>query len=283
MLRHLSGGAAALAVAWGAAMGAIDLRKLIAEAAGTALLVFFAVGVATLSFGFGVTGGSVSAGVVATALAFGLVLLVLAYGLGPISGCHINPAVTMGFLAARRISMRDAVSYWIAQVVGGIVGALVLWGVVQSSDTYRDSMGLGADGYGSHSMIGVNTAGALLTEVVLTFLFVFTVLAVTRKAAASPAVAGVVIGISLTVVHLIGIPLTGTSVNPARSIGPALFVGGYALSQLWVFLLAPMVGGALAAPAVEYFYGREEAETPSTVTLPEQPKPAARTRTTSRT
>src|SRR4051812_44583165 len=114
----------------------MDMRKLVAEATGTALLVFFAVGVATLSFGFGFTGASVSAGVVATALAFGLVLLVLAYALGPISGCHINPAVTMGFLAARRISVREAVGYWVAQVIGGIGGALLLWGVVSSSSGY---------------------------------------------------------------------------------------------------------------------------------------------------
>lgn len=261
-------------------MAAIDLRKLMAEAAGTALLVFFAVGVATLSFGFGVTGSSVSAGVVATALAFGLVLLVLAYGLGPVSGCHVNPAVTMGFLAARRITLQEAIGYWVAQIVGGIVGALVLWGVVQSSDAYRDSMGLGADGFGAHSMVGLNAFGALLTEAVLTFLFVFTVLAVTRKAAASPMVAGVAIGLALATVHLIGIPLTGTSVNPARSIGPALFVGGYALSQLWVFLLAPMIGGLLAAPAVAYFYPAE-AEEPAVITVPEQTKPT-RTRTTTR-
>src|SRR3954452_9360854 len=109
-------------------MPVTNLRKLVAEVAGTAMLVFFAVGVATLTFGFGATGSSASSGVVATALAFGLVLLVLAYALGPISGCHINPAVTMGFLAARRISMQDAIAYWVAQFVGGILGALVLWG-----------------------------------------------------------------------------------------------------------------------------------------------------------
>src|SRR3954468_18202632 len=115
-------------------------KKLLAEALGTALLVFFAVGVATAAFGFEFAGASDSAGVVTTAFAFGLVLLVLAYALGPISGCHVNPAVTMGFFAARRLSMREAVSYWIAQVVGGIVGALVLWGVVHSGTVYTDSM-----------------------------------------------------------------------------------------------------------------------------------------------
>ena len=229
-------------------MAGTEVRKLVSEAAGTALLVFFGAGVATLSFGFGVTGGSTSAGVIATAMAFGLVLLVLAYALGPISGAHVNPAVTLGFLVARRISLRDAVGYWVAQITGGILGALVLYGVVHSSASYTGSMGLGANGFGNESMTRLNSGGALLVEIVLTFLFVFTVLSVTRKAA-SAATAGVAIGLALATVHLIGIPLTGTSVNPARSIGPALFVDGVALSQLWVFIVAPLAGGALAALA----------------------------------
>ncbi len=250
-------------------MSEVDVKKLVAEAAGTALLVFFAVGVATLSFGFGLSGGSVSAGVVATALAFGLVLLVLAYALGPVSGCHVNPAVTIGFLVARRISLREAVGYWAAQVVGGIAGAFVLWLVVNASSTYRSAMGLGADGYGDQSMVGLNVWGALLAEVVLTFLFVFTVLSVTRRAA-SPLMAGVAIGFALTVVHLVGIPLTGTSVNPARSLGPALFVGGVALTQLWLFIVAPLIGGAVAALAHEYLYPAR-ADAPTTTALPQLP------------
>jgi aquaporin Z len=250
-------------------MPAMPIKKLVAEAAGTAMLVFFAVGVATLTFGFGAAGSSYSAGVVATALAFGLVLLVMAYILGPISGCHVNPAVTMGFLAARRITLQDAIGYWVAQFVGGIIGALVLWGVVNSAKAYTDDMGLGANGFGKHSEVGINTVGALSVEVILTFLFVFTVLTATRKAA-SPLVAGVVIGLGLTVVHLIGIPFTGTSVNPARSLGPALFVGGYALSQLWLFIIAPLAGGALAAAASEYFYpAADEAEPDEAVVLPD--------------
>lgn len=244
-------------------------KKLVAEGLGTALLVFFAVGVATLAFGVGTTGSSTSAGVLATALAFGLTLMVLAYALGPISGCHVNPAVTMGFLAARRIDLKTAGEYWAAQVVGGIAGALALWGVLETSSTYRDSMGLGADGYGSESMIGVNLGGALVTEVVLTFLFVFTVLSVTRKAAAASAMmAGAVIGFSLTVVHLVGIPLTGTSVNPARSIGPALIVGDTALSQLWVFIVAPLVGGAVAALVHNYLFPPRE-DAPGEIVLPD--------------
>lgn len=235
----------------------VDVRKLVAELLGTACLVFFAVGVATLCFGFGTTGSVPAAGVIATAFAFGLVLLVLAYSLGPISGCHINPAVTMGFLASGRIPLVEAIAYWIAQVVGGIVGALVLWGMFSGAKGYSTSkVGLGTDGFGSKSMVGLNAGGAFLAEAVLTFLFVFVVLAVTRRAA-WPQLGGVAIGLALTTVHLIGIPLTGTSVNPARSIGPALFVGGTALSQLWLFIVAPLVGGAVAALASLYFFGKE--------------------------
>jgi aquaporin Z len=222
-------------------------RKLAAELLGTAFLVFFAVGVATLMFGFKFDGGSVGAGVVATALAFGLVLLALIYVLGPISGCHVNPAVTLGALLARRIGPVEAVGYWVAQFVGGILGALLLWSMFKASPMYRTNIqGLGTDGYGKASLIHISAGGAFLAEVVLTALFVFVILGVTSRIA-NAATAGVVIGLSLTVVHLIGIPITGTSVNPARSLGPALIVGGTALSQVWLFIVAPLVGGAVAA------------------------------------
>src|SRR5580692_11368338 len=144
-------------------------RKLASEVLGTALLVFFGVGVATLSFGFGATGLSFAAGVVATALAFGLVLLALAYVLGPISGCHVNPAVTMGFLVSRRIALSDAIGYWIAHFLGGFAGAVVLWGIFEGASGYSKSVGLGTDGWGKHSMIGLNAGGAFAAEVVLTF------------------------------------------------------------------------------------------------------------------
>jgi len=238
----------------------VQLRKLVAEALGTACLVFFGVGVATLCFGFELTGSSTSAGVVATSLAFGLVMLVLAYALGSISGAHINPAVTTGFLVARRITVGDAAGYWIAQIVGGIIGAGILRGMFAGAADYSKAKGLGTDGYGDQSMIHLDAGGAFLAEVVLTFMFVFVVLTVTRKAA-WPQLGGVAIGLALTLVHLIGIPLTGTSVNPARSIGPALFVGGTALNQLWLFILAPLVGGAIAAATSWYFYP-EHAEPP---------------------
>jgi aquaporin Z len=223
------------------------VRKMAAELLGTALLVYFAVGVATLSFGFDTAGSSFAAGVVATALAFGLVLLALAYVLGPISGCHINPAVTIGAWLSGRIPMADALGYWAAQFIGGILGALLLWGTFSCSPLYsRSKTGLGANGWGAASHIHINAGGAFLTEVMLTALFVFAVLGATSRTA-NAATAGIVIGFSLTVVHLIGIPITGTSVNPARSLGPALIVGGTALSQVWLFIVAPLVGGAVAA------------------------------------
>ncbi|AHH15612.1 putative glycerol uptake facilitator [Nocardia nova SH22a] len=234
----------------------MNARTLFAEFLGTATLVFIGVGAATLSFGFDMVGASTSAGVVVTALAFGLVMLILAYAIGPISGAHINPAVTIGFLASGRISITEAVGYWIAQVLGGIAGAAVLRGIVGGAAGYSTSnQGLGADGFGDASMIHLGAGGAFVAEVVLTFIFVAVVLAVTSKAATTVASA-LSIGFALATVHLVGIPLTGTSVNPARSIGPALFVGGDALSQLWVFILAPLLGGIIAAVVVRYLYPR---------------------------
>jgi aquaporin Z len=228
-------------------MDQADVRKFVAELAGTAALVIIGVGVATLSFGFKAAGTSVSAGVVATALAFGLVLLALAYTLGPISGCHVNPAVTLGFLISRRMKLQEAIRYWVAQFAGGIVGALILYAMVSASPLYsRHSTGLGADGYGHNSMVGLGAGSAFVVEVVLTLIFVLVVLGATSRIG-SPVAAGLAIGLGLTCVHLVGIPLTGTSVNPARSLGPALIVGTSALKQVWLFIVAPLVGGAGAA------------------------------------
>jgi aquaporin Z len=226
----------------------MEIRKFVAELLGTALLVIFAVGTATLSFGFKFAGQSFAAGVVTTALAFGLVLLALAYTLGPISGCHVNPAVTIGFVTSGRMSIGEGIEYWIAQFIGGIVGALILWGLFQGSPEYSTkTQGLGADGFGPLSQIHINTVGAFFTEVVLTFLFVLVVLTVTSRVGVPPGFAAIAIGLALSTAHLIGIPITGTSVNPARSLGPALIVGGQALSQVWLFILAPLVGGIIAA------------------------------------
>ncbi len=229
-------------------------RKLLAEFLGTAILVFFGVGVATLSFGFGAAGTSFVAGVVATALAFGLTLMALAYSLGPISGCHVNPAVTIGALVAGRLSLKDAIGYWVAQFAGGIAGALALWGVFSTSPLYsRATTGLGTDGWGSASHIDIGAGGAFIAEAILTALFVFVILSVTSKSA-HVATAAMVIGLTLTAIHLVGIPITGTSVNPARALGPALVVGGTAIRQVWLFILAPLVGGALAALLYRVFH-----------------------------
>ncbi len=225
----------------------LDSRKLIAEFIGTAILVFVAVGTATLSFGFKLFGSSYSAGVVTTALAFGLVLMALVYAIGPISGCHVNPAVSLGFVVSGRMQAQEALGYWIAQVAGGIAGAYSLWAVFNGSPIYsKHVQGLGADGYGSASKIHLAAGSAFAVEAILTFIFVMVILFATSKVARE-AMAGLAIGVTLVFVHLVGIALTGTGVNPARSIGPALVVGGTALSQLWLFIVAPLVGGFIAA------------------------------------
>jgi aquaporin Z len=237
----------------------LSARKLVAEFLGTAILVIVAVGVATETFGFKLFGGSVAAGVVTTALAFGLVLVALAYAIGPISGAHVNPAVTLGFVASGRMKVAEGVAYMVAQVAGALAGALVLWSILSDIPGYsRAVQGMGTDGYGKYSITNLNQSGAFITEVVLTFIFVMVVLFATHKAAIQGA-AGLAIGMALVVVHLIGIPLTGTSVNPARSFGPAIIVGGHALSQLWLFIVAPLIG-ALIAGLVHYLFSLESKE-----------------------
>ncbi|MEZ0363637.1 aquaporin [Mycobacterium sp. pUA109] len=246
----------------------MDARKLFAECLGTAILVFVGVGVATLSFGDwgrgllidGAAGCSVAAGVVATALAFGLVMLILAYALGPISGAHINPAVTIGFVSSGRMSIVEGLGYWVAQFVGGILGAAALYGIFHSSSQYAAGRtGLGTDGWGENSQVGIGWAGAFAAEAVLTFIFVLVVLSVTSRIGNATA-AALAIGLALGAVHLLGIPLTGTGVNPARSLGPAILVGGDALAQLWLFIVAPLVGGVVAALTHLYLVPRSAEE-----------------------
>ncbi len=175
--------------------------------------------------------------------------MALAYSIGPVSGCHVNPAVTLGVLLRKGITGGEAVAYWIAQVLGAIVAAALLKLMVSGFGGVTDQTGaLGTNDYGKTVSLG----GALLIEVLLTFLLVFVVLLVTSRAAA-PGFAGLAIGLVLTAIHLVGIPLDGTSVNPARSIGPALFNGGDSLAHLWVFIVAPLVGGAIAAVAAPLF------------------------------
>jgi aquaporin Z len=234
------------------------MRKYFAELLGTAFLVFCGAGVATLMFGFKFDGGSVAAGVVAVGLTFGLVVVGLAYAIGPISGCHVNPAVTLGVLLARRMSLFDAIRYWVAQFVGGIVGALILWAIFEQSPIYRRSVqGLGAQGYGSASLIHVHAGGAFLTEVVLTAIFVFVILGVTSKKG-NATTAGLAIGLTLGLVNIVGVPIDGTSVNPARSFGPALIAEGTALSQVWLFIVAPLVGAVLGVLIYRLIYPRAD-------------------------
>jgi aquaporin Z len=212
-------------------MDSNSLKKYVAEFIGTFVLVFFACGTAAV-VGCSATAGT---GYLLTALAFGLVIVAMAYSIGNISGCHINPAVSIAMLVSKKMSVQDFIGYVIAQFAGSIVGAAVLMLFVGKES------GLGANALYQGS-IGLS----LLIEIILTFVFVLSILGVTSKVE-NGSVAGIVIGLSLTLVHILGISFTGTSVNPARSFGPALFVGGSALSSVWVFIVAPLVGGVLAA------------------------------------
>jgi aquaporin Z len=226
------------------------VRRLLAEGVGTFVLVLFGVGSAVF--------GADRIGAVGVALSFGLVLLALAYALGPISGCHVNPAVTLGVLLRRGITTREAGGYVAAQLVGAIVAGGVLRLLVAVGGIQDQTRVLGTNGWGDT----VNGIGAFMVETLLTFLLVAVVLLVTR-AEAAPGFAGLAIGLALTVIHLVGIPLTGTSVNPARSIGPALFEGGTAVVQLWLFVLAPLLGAVLAAGVVTALTDGDRALRPS--------------------
>jgi aquaporin Z len=221
---------------------------------GTGLLVFFGAGVATVNFGFRAFGTSASAGILLTGLVFGLVLLGLVAVIGPISSCHVNPAVTLGAFLAKRIPLIDLIGYWVAQMLGALLGALLLLWVMDSSPDYSTTrIGLGANGYGAASLLHSSGGGAFLTEVILTAVFVLVVLAATRKDASAP-VAGIVVGLALALVNIMGIPIDGASVNPARSFGPAIIVGGPALSQLWLFLIAPLVGAVVGVAVYVLFH-----------------------------
>jgi aquaporin Z len=243
-------------------------RRFGAEFLGTLLYVFFGVGVATFVFGFRVfgfrSGGSVAAAVLITGLAFGLTLMAIAYVLGPISGCHVNPAVTLAAYLSRRMPFADAVGYWVAQLAGGFLGALLLYGVLEASPVYAKSAdGLGTNGWGTGSFLHMSAGGVFIAEVILTAFFVFVVLGETAKGGGSVTSMGLVIGLTLAAVHLIGVPIDGTSVNPARSLGPALITGGTPLNQVWLFLVAPLVGSVLAAGLHLLFHPVQEPDVPA--------------------
>jgi aquaporin Z len=222
-----------------------ETRRYLAEFLGTLLLVFFGVGSAVAA--------RVEGGVVVVALAFGFIMLVLVYTIGPLSGSHVNPAVTLGALLFGKISVLGAVAYWIAQFAGATVASFVLWALTRWGGVEDQTGALGANGYGAH----INRSGAAVLEIVLTFLFVLVVLVVTSRTE-DPGVAGVAIGLALAVTHLVGVTLDGTSVNPARSFGPAIFEGGAALRQLWLFIVFPLLGGALAALVAPLIIGPEK-------------------------
>ncbi len=211
-----------------------------AECLGTFVLVLGGCGAAILA------GDRI--GYLGVAFAFGLSLLAMAYALGHLSGCHVNPAVSLGITLAGRLTWRECGAYVVAQVIGAIAAAWLLYFIALSHPGDPVGAGFAANGYGTHSPGGFALPGAFVAEVVLTFVLVYTVLATTNPQAPN-ALAGVAIGLVLTLVHLVGIPVTNTSVNPARSTGPATVVGGWALAQLWVFWVAPLIGGALAAGA----------------------------------
>ena len=215
------------------------LNKYFAELFGTFVLVFMGTGSAVLA------GSNIH--YVGIAFVFGLSVLMMAYAIGPISGCHINPAITISMLVAKKISGKDAVGYIIAQVIGAIIASGLLLVIAKGIPGYSlAENGLGQNGYGNFSPGKYDMVSVLISEVVLTFIFLMVIFGATSKNAA-PGFAGLAIGLSLTAIHLVGIPVSGVSVNPARSIGPALFVGGDALQQLWLFIVAPIAGGILAA------------------------------------
>lgn len=224
-------------------------KRAIAEFFGTFWLVFGGCGSAVLAAAFPQLG----IGFAGVALAFGLTVLTMAYAIGHISGCHLNPAVSAGLVAGKRFPASEFLPYAVAQVLGGIAGAGVLY-VIASGKPGFELGGFASNGYGAHSPGGYTTASCLVAEVVLTFFFLMIIMGSTDKRAPA-GFAPIAIGLGLTLIHLIGIPVTNLSVNPARSTGPAIFVGGWALQQLWLFWLAPIVGGALAGGVYNAVFG----------------------------
>jgi aquaporin Z len=214
------------------------MKKYLAELVGTFILVLFGCGTAVIA------GDKV--GILGIAFAFGLALIGAAYGIGPISGCHINPAVSLGVWAAGRMKVVDMIGYWVGQFAGAILAAFVLSVIAAGTSTYNIAVnGLGQDGWGPGYQGEYSIGAAILFELVATLIFVIVILGSTQKSAPA-GFAGLAIGITLVAIHIFGIHITGVSVNPARSLGPALFAGGNALKQVWLFLVFPSIGGLLA-------------------------------------
>lgn len=228
-------------------------KRSVAEFMGTFWLVFGGCGSAVLAAAF----PNVGIGLLGVSLAFGLTVLTMAYAIGHISGCHLNPAVSLGLWAGKRFPGSELLPYIAAQVVGGIAAGAVLYVIASGKAGFRLDGGFASNGYGAHSPGGYSLLAAFVAELVLTFMFLMVILGATDKRAPQ-GFAPIAIGLMLTLIHLISIPVTNTSVNPARSTGPAIFVGGWALSQLWLFWVAPIVGALLAGIAYQWL-GRSDA------------------------
>ncbi len=226
------------------------MKKYLCEFIGTAVLVLFGCGSAAIA------GGTL--GTLGIALAFGLSIVAMAYVIGSVSGCHINPAVSLAMLIDGRLNIKDFCGYVVSQILGALAGSGILYYIISTSSSLSiASNGLGANGYDSASAVGLSIVGAFIVEIILTFLFIYTILGVTADSDKS-SVAGIVIGLTLAFVHIMGIPLTGTSVNPARSLAPALILGGTALSQVWVFIVAPLLGATLSAIVYKFINKNEK-------------------------
>jgi aquaporin Z len=239
-------------------------RRMMAEAFGTFWLVFGGCGSAVLAAGF----PKVGIGLTGVSLAFGLTVLTMAYAIGHISGCHLNPAVSLGLVVGRRFPAKELPAYWGAQVAGAVAASAVLYSIASGADGFSLAGGFASNGFGEHSPGGYSLAAGFIAELVLTFFFLFVILGATDSRAPA-GFAPLPIGFALCLIHLIGIPVTNVSVNPARSTGPALFVGDWAVSQLWLFWVAPLAGAALAGVAYPLLFG---SEAPPKVAGVEKPK-----------
>lgn len=223
-----------------------DTQKYLAELLGTFILVFIGTGAAVIA--------GKTLGVLGIAFAFGIAVLVMVYAIGPISGCHINPAVTVAMLANGKIASKDAVIYIIVQCIGAVIASALLLLILTGNPAYSIAAnGLGQSGYGSASLGGYSVVSCFIAELVLTFIFLMVIFSATSKAAPA-GFAGIAIGLGLFIIHLFGIMVSGSSVNPARSLGPALLVGGTALGQLWLYIVAPIIGAIIAAMVWKHLF-----------------------------
>ena len=234
------------------------MKKYAAEFIGTFSLVLFGCGAAAISGNIALADTGLSGvGILGVAIAFGFAVVAMAYAIGGISGCHINPAVTIGVLIAGKIEVKDAIGYIIAQCLGAILGAGILYLIISGRPGFTmGEWALGSNGYGEGYLGQYHLLSAFVIEAVMTFLFIFVILGTTSKFG-NGAMAGLAIGVTLMLIHLVTIPVTGTSVNPARSLGPAIFAGGKALSQLWLFFVAPIIGAVLAALVWKFGFDQE--------------------------